>query len=1311
MNSFLLWVGGLLVAVLGLLFAAPLVIDWNSYRGVLEEEASRVLGRDVRIGGRVNLRLLPSPYVRFEKVRISDAGAALGEPFFRAEAFTLWLAPTPLLRGAIEATELELDKPILRLAIDAEGRGNWQAVRITPGSVPFVPSDVILQQVRVRQGIVSLKTPGTPEPLALSGIDGELAASSLDGPFRFRGTVEWYGLPRDLRIGTAQREPDGKLRYKASVRAVDSSTQYVFDGILSEMSAKARNSGTITAKLPLASLMPVQSGGRARGVRGNEAVDLTAAFDGDLDGVKLDNISFSFEQDGKPQSMSGIAAASWRNGLRTEARLASRWLDLDQLAGLSPGGNASANSPAGADTARPPPVDLLRRLIGHVSEVLPRDGSSLLTIDVDQVNLGGAALANARLALARAGGLTSIGELKATFPGNTRGELRGTIRPAAQEAGQQTADIPDVLDGELNLRGGSYQRFGAWAGAGGMLPSGPGTDSPFSLSTKLVLAPESVALTNTSLEVAGKPARGALTWSWGKTRWLSIEAEGRAIDIGAFAPGALDLTIAGGSAAANAPRAFGVPVIAVLAERVAAINRGVGELKLQLRAGEISDGLTSLRDVEADIDVGLDRIAFTRLSAGDRGFARVELDGALTNVSTQPAGLLRGWITTETANGLSGLVRLLPDGGRSAAQNWLQSGAKLDTALTLQIGAGPVGAGLAGSKPDDRLTLTATGSLDADRHDFSLVLDGGPSRWRDAPVALVLKLDGPTTANVARRLVFADTGSTRSAGDRARAATLAIEAAGANARSLVASARLDALELGQATYRGTASVTAGGGIDLGGDVAFIAASAAEVAAFLMAGKPPAIAGSAISGNVAVERTAGAIGLSSANFDVGGTKLKGVVRLTEPGGRSRIDATITAGMLDVPTLVGFAVDGSAATVGSAEAGNSPWPDTPFAMTRFAAVEGQITVSAPVARLSADLALDGAEARIGLSPGRVELTSLTGAALGGRFTARGTLERADAGATVSLEARLIGAMLDRLTGNDGGRRTGEQAVPAGAVNLTAAATGRSLSPRAALAAMTGKGEIEFRGARASGISPSLIERIAEAALSQGEDITRERLLAITTAERARGDLSLGNRKLPIEIADGVARIGALEIATDEATMRNTTVVDLLAMQADSEWRITPRRPWKPKQSTRRGEPLSAMTFVWSGAIGTIARQPPRVTIDGLERDLGLRRIEGETEKLEELRRQDEDRVRIEQQRSQEQGNTQPTTNPAPNPAPTQTGAPVIEAPFQIQVRPAGTEGAPVAPSTAPTQPTRIIRPPPSRPPSQTNQRTLQDIINGQ
>src|SRR5215472_9922389 len=104
MSNFLIALAVFLITVIGALFAVPYFIDWNGYRGVFEEEATRLLGREVRVGGAVNLHVLPTPYFRFEKVRIADSSANLQEPFFRADSLTVKLTIAPLLRGAIEAT-------------------------------------------------------------------------------------------------------------------------------------------------------------------------------------------------------------------------------------------------------------------------------------------------------------------------------------------------------------------------------------------------------------------------------------------------------------------------------------------------------------------------------------------------------------------------------------------------------------------------------------------------------------------------------------------------------------------------------------------------------------------------------------------------------------------------------------------------------------------------------------------------------------------------------------------------------------------------------------------------------------------------------------------------------------------------------------------------------------------------------------------------------------------------------------------------------------------------------------------------------
>ena len=102
MNNFFTWLAVAIALSFCALFAVPPLIDWNQYRGVFEEEVSRLLGREVRVGGRVDLRILPFPYVQFEKIRIADAPDIPGS-FVRAENFTLLLSVPPLLRGVIEA--------------------------------------------------------------------------------------------------------------------------------------------------------------------------------------------------------------------------------------------------------------------------------------------------------------------------------------------------------------------------------------------------------------------------------------------------------------------------------------------------------------------------------------------------------------------------------------------------------------------------------------------------------------------------------------------------------------------------------------------------------------------------------------------------------------------------------------------------------------------------------------------------------------------------------------------------------------------------------------------------------------------------------------------------------------------------------------------------------------------------------------------------------------------------------------------------------------------------------------------------------
>ncbi len=1283
MNGLLLWIGGLLVAVLGLLFAAPYVVDWNAYRGVFEEEASRVLGRDVRVGGQVNLRLLPSPYVRFEKVRISDAGAALGEPFFRAEAFTLWLAPTPLLKGAIEASELELDRPVLRLAVDAEGRGNWQALRVTPGSVPFVPSEVVLQQVRIRNGLVSLRTPGVSEPLTLSGIDGEVSAASLDGPYRFRGNVDWYGVRQELRIGTAQREPDGKLRYKASVRSSKSGNLYSIDGMLSELSAKARHTGTLVAKLPLATVFGglMAADGRSRASSGNEVIDLKASLEGDLDGAKLSDMSFAFEQNGKPQLVNGALVASWRNGLKIETQLASRWLDLDQI--------------VGQDAGKAAPVETVRRLLAQASSMLPHEGTSLLTIDVDQVNLGGEAVSGVRLALARSGGLTSIGELRAALPGNARGELRGAL-----SGGGQPGDPVGTLEGDLLLRGTSYQRVATWAGIKTMAAGGGagGADAAFSIASRIRLSNDGLSLTDTRLEIGLRQMQGAGNWRWGSEPGLEISATGRAIDISAVASGALDLLH---PQPGNEAAGTGSVALSRLAERIADIEKAVGSLRLRLRSGELSDGGTVLRDVDADVTVKSGGLTITGLRFTGSSGARIDLQGTIGELRATPTGTLRGWAGADTAAGVSALLDVLPSGARAIAGGWLAQASRAELGFTLAMPATPA----------EPIALSVDGLVDGARSVVDIRLGGGFARWREAPIAVALDLEGAPAERLLRRPF----------GENARAApgtpglgnvVLQVRAAGANAASLVTTARLGAgreAVVSNVEYKGRIALTGQGDVELAGE-AMVAATANDLLMMTGANTKPSLAGVAVKGKLDVERKARLTTASTHALEVGGSRVGGRMSFTAQAQRTRIEGQLSTDRLALAGLMGLVLDadqrGTREDVEAARgaSGPSPWPDAPFALELLDGTEGQIVIAAGSAALTSDLELSDAEVRLGLSPGKLELQALTGAALGGRITVRGTIDKATAGANVSLDARLTGGQLARLVA--AGAAAGQSG--SGDANVALSLSARALSPRAAMATASGKGEIELRNARIQGIATALVEKAALAAMDSSETLDRAMLERIVAAERGRSQTVIGNRKLLLDIVDGAVRIGALEIASAEATLRNLTTVDLVQLKADSEWQIVPRRALPASLrsgGSARGEPLPPMTIVWTGPLGAIGRAEPRLSVDQLEREISIRKLERDAERLEELRKQDEERARAEMERQRQLSGSE--TGPGSNIAPVK--APIIEAPLPISPPASGqnTPAGPVTDGSAP--PTRVIRPPGPRPRS--DAKSVQDMLMGQ
>ncbi|HJZ22772.1 MAG TPA: AsmA family protein, partial [Bradyrhizobium sp.] len=119
---------GLAIAFIIALVAAlvgPYFIDWNQFRPQFEEEAARVIGAPVRVGGKLDARLLPSPSLRLRSVVVGGAND-LGR--VRAEKLDVEFSLGSLMRGEWRATELTINDIALDLGLDSQGRIDWPAM-------------------------------------------------------------------------------------------------------------------------------------------------------------------------------------------------------------------------------------------------------------------------------------------------------------------------------------------------------------------------------------------------------------------------------------------------------------------------------------------------------------------------------------------------------------------------------------------------------------------------------------------------------------------------------------------------------------------------------------------------------------------------------------------------------------------------------------------------------------------------------------------------------------------------------------------------------------------------------------------------------------------------------------------------------------------------------------------------------------------------------------------------------------------------------------------------------------------------------
>lgn len=126
-RRFALWLAGIvLLGLAGAVTLVALTFDPNAYKDRISAWAKDQTGRELRIGGKIEISFFPWLGVRLNHLQVNNAPGFGPAPLLQAELAQLRVKLIPLLQGQWVADIVILERAALHLSRDSAGRSNWE---------------------------------------------------------------------------------------------------------------------------------------------------------------------------------------------------------------------------------------------------------------------------------------------------------------------------------------------------------------------------------------------------------------------------------------------------------------------------------------------------------------------------------------------------------------------------------------------------------------------------------------------------------------------------------------------------------------------------------------------------------------------------------------------------------------------------------------------------------------------------------------------------------------------------------------------------------------------------------------------------------------------------------------------------------------------------------------------------------------------------------------------------------------------------------------------------------------------------------
>jgi uncharacterized protein involved in outer membrane biogenesis len=533
-----------LILAIAAALAAPAYIDWDDWRATIERQATALVGAPVRIRGRIEATLLPTPAFVLRTVEVGDPDNGTG---MRAGEARGILALGALLRGSVEAEEFVLVRPAFRLTIEPGGRPLLPAA----GAAAAATDLVSFARIAIEGGSLVVEDRATRALTTFDDISATGEVNGRQGPTRIDATLRQDKRRLRVRANAGRFGEDRSGRVRFSLEHDGEGLLFEADGTLALAGAAPRFDG----KLNIAK----------RGMPGTPW-QLTANTQATEQLIALEGFELTIGADTAAAELTGQIKFAPRRGGLIEGDLSARRIDLDAAVAVDAPKTLSAALASVRDVLAPIAALPFRGRIGLTAEAVAAGGATLREVAVD---LG---LREGTLALER---------LDARVPG------RGSIRATGSRDG------PAIFAGDALIEAADSAAFARWAfGSAGSLDD----NSAVRLAGRVDWSKERMVVERLDAALADAKIGGRFALTPGEgTRRASVDANltAHGVDLDLLGPSleslrtgrdAIDLTLA---VDGRALRAYGKPV-----RRVdVAFSRSAEGFAIERLAVEDFDGL------------------------------------------------------------------------------------------------------------------------------------------------------------------------------------------------------------------------------------------------------------------------------------------------------------------------------------------------------------------------------------------------------------------------------------------------------------------------------------------------------------------------------------------------------------------------------------------------------------------------------------------------------------------------------------------------------------------------------------------------